>query len=76
MSDINVLTDRLAGVQMRSPNQALAFCPSHDDKREQSLSVAVGDNGVLLLNCFAGCETRDVLDSIGMTFRDLYPTES
>ncbi len=61
---------------MRAPNQALAFCPAHNDQRNQSLSIGVGNKGVLLINCFAGCETSDVLNAIGMKFRDLYPESS
>ena len=37
-------------------------CPVHDD-RTPSLSVRVGDTR-LLLKCFAGCDTRDVLSAI------------
>ena len=49
-----------------------ARCPSHEDK-EASLSVGVGEDGFLLLNCFAGCDTADILDELGLTFRDLRP---
>jgi membrane-anchored protein YejM (alkaline phosphatase superfamily) len=28
-----------------------------------------------LLHCFAGCETRDVLSSIGLDFEDLFPNK-
>ena len=73
MPDLALLTDRLRGVKMRTPHQALAFCPSHNDVDGRSLAIGVGNNGVLLVNCFAGCETSDVLGAIGMKFRDLYP---
>ncbi len=73
MPDISVLTNRLRGVQMSNRSQGLAFCPSHEDVQKQSLSIGVGDNGVLLVNCFVGCDTSDVLRTIGLTFRDLFP---
>ena len=46
--------------------------PAHDD-RSPSLSVGLGDNGAVVLNCFGGCEVEEVLDALGLTFRDLYP---
>jgi 5S rRNA maturation endonuclease (ribonuclease M5) len=48
----------------------MALCPGHDDKHE-SLSVGNVD-GKVLLNCFAGCETADLLKTIGLELRDLY----
>lgn len=42
----------------------IARCPAHDDRR-QSLSVGQGDDGKLLLRCFAGCQFQDILDAAG-----------
>jgi putative DNA primase/helicase len=42
-------------------------CPNHGQgrgDRSPSLSVANGDDGRLLLRCFAGCEFLDVLDEL------------
>jgi putative DNA primase/helicase len=42
-------------------------CPNHGKgrgDRSPSLSVADGDNGRLLLRCFAGCEFVDILDEL------------
>jgi len=49
-----------------------AKCPAHDD-RTPSLSIAEGDGGVVLVRCFAGCETVDVLARVDLTLADLYP---
>jgi hypothetical protein len=38
----------------------LTSCCSHEDKRP-SLSLRDGDNGKLLVKCFAGCDPRDIL---------------
>lgn len=49
-------------------------CPAHDDSTA-SLSVAVTEEGVVLLKCHAGCRTKeDVLPAFGLEIRDLYPT--
>jgi hypothetical protein len=36
-----------------------AHCPAHDD-RNPSLSIRDGEAGALLLNCFTGCQYRDI----------------
>jgi P4 family phage/plasmid primase-like protien len=43
----------------------LALCPSHDDHRP-SLSVKDGDNGCVLLHCFAGCSLEQVCAALGL----------
>jgi 5S rRNA maturation endonuclease (ribonuclease M5) len=50
-----------------------ARCPAHDDRR-QSLSISQGEKGIVL-KCFAGCETKDVLAKLGLKERDLFPRE-
>ena len=47
----------------------MAFCPSHADGATQgkkSLKVDEGDNGTILVSCFAGCTFESVRDSLGM----------
>lgn len=39
-------------------------CPAHDDK-SPSLSVTL-EGGKILLHCFAGCETREIADAVGL----------
>lgn len=48
----------------------VACCPAHDD-REASLGISEGD-GSILVNCYAGCATSDVLAALGLTFSDLF----
>ncbi|MGH9257154.1 MAG: hypothetical protein ACRD3C_21560 [Vicinamibacterales bacterium] len=50
----------------------MAICPEHDD-RARSLSLRLGDDGRLLVNCFAGCRTRTVIAALDLEFRDLFP---
>lgn len=48
----------------------LAQCPAHDD-RNPSMSVTAKD-GKVVLHCHAGCETRAVLELLGLRLRDLF----
>lgn len=50
----------------------LARCPAHDDPHP-SLSISEGDDRRILLHCWAGCATQDVLAAIGLRFTDLFP---
>jgi hypothetical protein len=52
--------------------QHLFRCPVHDDKKP-SLAVRELDDGRLLVRCFAGCPTSDVLAALDLEFADLYP---
>lgn len=45
-------------------------CPAHDD-RDPSLSVSTGDKGIVL-HCFAGCHTEDILNAIGFDYSDIF----
>ena len=69
---IEVFLTRLEGVR-KNANGWMARCPAHEDRR-QSLSVSQGEEG-LLLKCFAGCKTKDVLAKLGLKERDLFPSE-
>jgi hypothetical protein len=53
----------------------MARCSHHDD-RQASLSVKEGSDGRVLLHCFAGCGTADVVVSAGLAFVDLFPPGS
>ncbi|MGJ7486899.1 CHC2 zinc finger domain-containing protein [Variovorax sp. LT2P21] len=59
--------------QVRKSGQGFtARCPAHAD-RGPSLSIKEGDDGRVLMHCFAGCATADVAAAIGMTVADLFP---
>lgn len=53
------------------PNKVMAQCPVHDDGNP-SLSITEDWDRKLLLNCFAGCKTEDVVRALGLEMRDLY----
>jgi hypothetical protein len=47
-----------------------ARCPAHDDS-QNSLSIAVGQTGILL-KCFAGCSLENVVAALDLELRDLF----
>ena len=76
MTPIETLLDRLQRVQPRGQGKWSASCPASAHKhgdRSRGLSVKELSNGRVLLKCFAGCDTEEVLNSISLTFSDLYP---
>jgi len=66
---------RLEGVRPNGKGFT-ARCPGpahgHGD-RHNSLSVTPGDDGRILLNCFTGCSTDDIVSALGLTMADLMP---
>lgn len=48
-----------------------ARCPAHDDQHN-SLSIAEGADGRILLNDFAGCKPEAIVKELGFTMADLY----
>ncbi len=69
---IGALLAVLDGVRETGHGKFVARCPAHDD-RSPSLAVKGCDDGRVLLHCFAGCETEDVLSAVGLTFSDMMP---
>jgi hypothetical protein len=66
---VDLILQKLTSVVKRS-NGWSARCPAHDDQ-QQSLSISIKD-GKILLHCFAGCKTEDVLAAVGLTWKDLF----
>jgi hypothetical protein len=48
-----------------------ARCPSHDDKNN-SLSVSEGDDGRILVKCFAGCDVEQICGALNIEKKDLF----
>ncbi|MEK6210787.1 MAG: DNA primase [Pseudomonadota bacterium] len=68
----DALLSRLDGIRRTGQDRGVARCSAHADKRA-SLSWRELDDGRVLLHCFAGCSTEEVLSAIGLTFDALYP---
>ena len=47
-----------------------ARCPAHED-RSPSLSIREG-SGAILLHCFAGCDTSEIVAALGLRMADLF----
>ena len=71
---IQDILSRLEGVRP-SGDGWTAKCPAHDDKHA-SLSVGVGQDGKILLNCHAGCDIDRITYSLGIAKRDLFPNKN
>lgn len=70
--EFDTLLSRLPNPKKVNSTTYECRCPAHADK-DPSLRVTLAPSGVILLHCFSGCPPQDVLDSIGMSFGDLYP---
>lgn len=68
----STLISRLEGVKQTGPGRWLAKCPAHDD-RSPSLAIREVEDGRLLIHCFTGCATPDVLAAVGLGLADLFP---
>jgi len=71
---IDRLLAGLDNVKAAGAGKWTARCSAHDD-RQNSLSVATGDDGRALLHCFAGCDTGQIVAALGLTLADLFTPE-
>lgn len=52
-----------------------ACCPAHADS-SPSLSIALCNDGRILVHCFAGCSAVDILAAVGLGLADAAPDNS
>lgn len=67
---LNDIVSRFQNSKPNGNNSFMVRCPCHNDN-QQSLSISE-ENGKILLNCFAGCRTEDILHSVGLEMKDLF----
>jgi hypothetical protein len=67
---IDRVLERLEGVKAHN-GYFMAPCPAHEDGNP-SLSVREGNDGRVLLNCFAGCTFDDMLTALDLKAEDLF----
>lgn len=65
------ILSRFHHVKARGIDRFQACCPAHSDKHP-SLSICFTKDGKVLLHCFAGCSTAEVLERVGLSFADLF----
>ena len=59
----------------RIGDKLTAQCPAHEDKTP-SLSVTIGEDGDrVVLHCFTGCPTDEIVAELGWTMRDLFASD-
>jgi hypothetical protein len=74
MPPLETLLAKLPGAKKTGTGWS-ARCPAHDDRRA-SLSIALGDDGVVLVRCHAGCDPAAILAAIGLKLADLFPPKT
>lgn len=48
------------------------FCPVHGGRSGTSFSIREGEGGRVILKCWAGCQTVDILCALGLHWSDLF----
>ena len=71
MTPVERMLSRLEKVKGKNGSWT-ACCPAHNDK-SPSLAIREGEDGRVLLHCFGGCETINVIQALGMDMNDLFP---
>ena len=66
---------RLDGVESTADGKWVARCPAHDD-HNPSLGVATGNDGRILVKCYAGCSAESVVQAMGLKMSDLMPPDT
>ncbi|MGA9095403.1 MAG: virulence-associated protein E [Pseudomonas alloputida] len=69
---LDKVLNRLEKVKSAGANKWKACCPAHDDKHP-TLAITETSQGVVLLKCWAGCSTKEIVSAIGLELRDLFP---
>ena len=68
---IDEILNRFDNVRESGGGQYSCRCPSHNDK-SNSLGIKQ-DGDKILMNCFAGCDVKSILDSVGLQWKDILP---
>ncbi len=74
MNDLRSLVDQFRDPKWMSNTHAMAFCDAHPDGEKhgrRSLSLTLKPDR-LLVGCFNGCRTEDVVAARGLEMRDLF----
>ena len=70
---IEIILSRLNKVKKDSKeNKYTALCPSHDDRNPSLFICELPDRRIKIV-CHAGCGGNQILESIGLRLKNLYP---
>jgi len=72
MSAIHTLLGHLDRAKQTKPGSWAAACPCCQSRLGRPVLVTETNDGRVLMHAFCGCETKTVLDAIGLTFTDLF----
>ena len=68
------LANAFQGSRQLKPGRYVTRCPIHNGGSE-NLYITDGDKGTLIF-CHAGCETKEILSTVGIGLKDLYSTKA
>ncbi len=71
MNPVEGFLQNLQGVTKQRNKHWMALCPGHEDKNP-SLSISQGNDGRVLLKCFAGCKPERIVSALGLAMSDLF----
>lgn len=69
---IDALLSRLDRVKATGKDRWQCSCPAHNDK-SPSMHISVADDGRVLINCKAGCDTYSILQAVGLDWSAVFP---
>lgn len=69
--DVTHVLSRLTRVRATGRQNWVACCPAHED-RTPSMTITETKDGRILLHCFAGCSTSEIVGALGLSLRDLF----
>jgi len=72
--EINEILSKFQRVYKSGADQWQCLCPVHDDK-SPSVGIKYTKDGRILIHCFSGCPTNEILDAVGISFDDLFPNK-
>ena len=73
---VDVLLARLPKVRRTGKDSWRAACPAHQGTNPTALSIRDAGDGKILIKCFHGCDTLDVLQSVGLDMTDLFADDA
>lgn len=71
-ANVEILLARLEHVRKYGEGWR-ARCPSCGGRRRDTVSIAIGNDGRVLLHCFGGCDAAAVVQAAGLQLGDLFP---